>query len=149
MFAPFGNQTANQTATWHPEPHGRGTFGLLSSCITTLVLCVYTAVHLNIPEHGKEPQQYFRKIGWVVLGLLAPEIVAGNAWEQYRTATRITQVVHKAYPPALTSPWYKGSWASCKRAPRRWFSTGVGTEEVNTQETGQTRSVILTSHIVS
>ncbi|THX69538.1 hypothetical protein D6D05_08975 [Aureobasidium pullulans] len=129
MFAPFGNQTANQTATWHPEPRGRGTFGLLSSCITTLVLCVYTTIHLNIPEHGKERQQYFRKIGWVVLGLLAPEIVAWNAWEQYRTASRITQVVHKAYPPALTSPWYKLFWASCKRAPRRWFSTGVDTRE--------------------
>ncbi|TIA30028.1 hypothetical protein D6C78_09845 [Aureobasidium pullulans] len=129
MFAPFGNQTANQTATWHPEPRGRGTFGLLSSCITTLVLCVYTAVHLNIPEHGKERQQYFRKFGWVILGLLAPEIVAWNAWEQYRTASRITQVVHKAYPPALTSPWYRNFWASCKRAPGRWFSTGVDTEE--------------------
>ncbi|THV64358.1 hypothetical protein D6D28_09968 [Aureobasidium pullulans] len=129
MFAPFGNQTANQTATWHPEPRGRGTFGLLSSCITTLVLCVYTTIHLNIPEHGKERQQYFRKIGWVVLGLLAPEIVAWNAWEQYRTASRITQVVHKAYPPALTSPWYQLFWASCKRVPRRWFSTGVDTRK--------------------
>ncbi|THZ06595.1 hypothetical protein D6C93_01402 [Aureobasidium pullulans] len=129
MFAPFGNQTANRTATWHPEPHGRGTFGILSSCITTLVLCVYTAVHLNIPEHGKERQQYFRKFGWVILGLLAPEIVAWNAWEQYRTASRITQDVHKAYPPTLTSPWYKRFWASCKRAPRRWFSTGLDTKE--------------------
>ncbi|THV71660.1 hypothetical protein D6D29_09577 [Aureobasidium pullulans] len=130
MFAPFGNQTANRTATWHPESHGRGTFGLLSSCITTLILCVYTAVHLNIPEHGKERQQYFRKIGWVVLGLFAPEIVAWNAWEQYRTALRITQIVHKAYPPALTSPWYRIFWASCRWAPRRWFSTGVDTEEI-------------------
>ncbi|THW34039.1 hypothetical protein D6D21_09758 [Aureobasidium pullulans] len=124
MFAPFGNQTANQTATWHPEPRGRGTFGLLSSCITTLVLCVYTAVHLNIPEHGKERQQYFRKIGPA-----CPRNRCLNAWEQYRTASRITQVVHKAYPPALTSPWYRNFWASCKRAPRRWFSTGVDTEE--------------------
>lgn len=129
MFAPFGNQTANQTATWHPEPLGRGTFGLLSSCITTLVLCVYTAVHLNIPEHGKELQQWFRKIGWVVLGLLAPEIVAWNAYEQYRTASRINQVVYKVYPLALTSPWYKRFWASCKRTLRRWSSTGVDTKE--------------------
>ncbi|THZ14697.1 hypothetical protein D6C91_07176 [Aureobasidium pullulans] len=129
MLAPFGNQTANQTATWHPEPHGRGTFGLLSSCITTLVLCVYTAVHLNIPEHGKERQQYFRKFGWVVLGLLAPEIVAWNAWEQYRTASRITGVVHITHGPALTSPWYESFWVSCKRAPRRWFSTDVDAKE--------------------
>jgi hypothetical protein len=40
-------------------------------------LCVWTAIHLNLPENKKTTQQYWRKLGWLVLGLLAPEIVCG------------------------------------------------------------------------
>ncbi|TIA22046.1 hypothetical protein D6C81_03552 [Aureobasidium pullulans] len=43
MFTPFGTLASNQTAAWHPEPRERGTFSILSSCVTTLVLCVWTA----------------------------------------------------------------------------------------------------------
>lgn len=107
MFTPFGTLASNQTAAWHPEPRERGTFSILSSCLTTLVLCVWTAVHLNIPETGKEHLQKYRRAGWLVLGLLAPELVAWNAWEQYRKASRITQKVYQTYPRTPTSTWYR------------------------------------------
>ncbi|KAF1355436.1 hypothetical protein BDV97DRAFT_345548 [Delphinella strobiligena] len=44
----------SESAVWHPEPDYRGTFGILSLCLTTMFLCIWTAVHLNIPEFGKE-----------------------------------------------------------------------------------------------
>lgn len=110
MFTPFGTLASNQTAAWHPEPRERGTFSILSSCVTTLVLCVWTAVHLNIPKTGKEHLQKYRKAGWLVLGLLAPELVAWNAWEQYRKASRITQKVYQTYPRTPTSTWYRRGW---------------------------------------
>ncbi|THV67146.1 hypothetical protein D6D28_07722 [Aureobasidium pullulans] len=110
MFTPFGTLASNQTAAWHPEPRERGTFSILSSCVTTLVLCVWTAVHLNIPKTGKEHLQKYRKAGWLVLGLLAPELVAWNAWEQYRKASRITQKVYQTYPRTPTSTWYRRAW---------------------------------------
>ncbi|THX54340.1 hypothetical protein D6D06_05561 [Aureobasidium pullulans] len=110
MFTPFGTLASNQTAAWHPEPRERGTFSILSSCVTTLVLCVWTAVHLNIPKTGKEHLQKYRKAGWLVLGLLAPELVAWNAWEQYRKASRITQKVCQTYPRTPTSTWYRRAW---------------------------------------
>ncbi|KAK3345005.1 hypothetical protein B0H65DRAFT_573650, partial [Neurospora tetraspora] len=36
---------------WVTEPDIRGTFSILSTCIVTLVLCVWTAIHLNVPGH--------------------------------------------------------------------------------------------------
>ena len=48
MTLDFG--TARNETVWQPEPGNRGTYGLLSSCVITMVLCVWTAVHLNIPE---------------------------------------------------------------------------------------------------
>ncbi|KAF7886085.1 hypothetical protein EAF00_010188 [Botryotinia globosa] len=69
---------------WVSEPDGRGTWSLLYSCVGTLVACVYTAIHLNIPPtREKAYLGWARKAKWVMIALLAPEIVAYTAFEQY------------------------------------------------------------------
>lgn len=78
MSSFYGTSPANGTAKWHPEPPGRGTFGILSSCLITMALCVWTAVHLNIPEKGQTgifTPQMRRKIIFLLIGLFAPELV--------------------------------------------------------------------------
>jgi hypothetical protein len=82
MISPFGNATILPAAAWNPEPTRRGTFGILSSCLITMSLCIWTAVHLNLPEHKKESEQVKRKVWWLLLGLLAPELVVWSAWRQ-------------------------------------------------------------------
>jgi hypothetical protein len=62
--------------TWKAEPGTRGTFSILSTCLLTLILCVWTAVHLNIPEYGKAASQIRRKLGWLLISLLAPELAS-------------------------------------------------------------------------
>lgn len=102
MFSPFGDPTASASAAWHSEPRGRGTFNILSSCLTTMILCVWTAVHLNIPERsGTTNQKFLRKPGWLLLALLAPEIVAWNAWEQRQIARELKNDFIKAFDPEL------------------------------------------------
>jgi hypothetical protein len=64
-----------QYHSWKPEPLVRGTFSILSSSLLTMILCVWTAVHLNIPEHGKAKEQIWRRLGWMAIALLAPEMV--------------------------------------------------------------------------
>ena len=72
---------------WVSEPRGRGTWSLLYSCIFTLFLCVYTAIHLNVPpQHESSFVFYMRKTKWVLIALLAPEIVLYSAWLQWRSA---------------------------------------------------------------
>jgi hypothetical protein len=80
MFSPFGSMPANATAAWHPEPDFRGTYSILSSCLLTMALCVWTALHLNVPEHKKPFQQTLRKFGYLVTGLFAPEVVCHNSY---------------------------------------------------------------------
>lgn len=93
MINVFGNVTTNRTSAWAPEPTVRGTWGILSSCIITISLCIWTAVHLNIPEHHKTKQQIWRKLKWLIIGLLAPEMVAYVAWHQRKKAKEILQQV--------------------------------------------------------
>lgn len=75
MFSPYGS-TNDTIVGWMPEPKSRGTSSILTTCILTLVLCVWTAVHLNIPQYKHAGAQLGRKIGWLVMGMLAPEMVS-------------------------------------------------------------------------
>ena len=74
----FGNGT--NIVHWKSNCTTRGTFDILSTCIITLVLCVWTAVHLNVPPPGSVWRPKVRKTAWLVLALLAPELVAFTAW---------------------------------------------------------------------
>jgi len=78
MWQPFGSAPANGTASWRGSPDERGTLNILSICIITLLLCAYTSLHLNIPQHGKTGwrHQIWRRTLWVVVGLGAPELVS-------------------------------------------------------------------------
>jgi hypothetical protein len=70
----FGN-ASEPVGGWRPEPLQRGTWSILSSCIITMTLCVWTSVHLNIPEHGKAHLQKYWKVCWLLIALFAPEFV--------------------------------------------------------------------------
>jgi hypothetical protein len=116
--------SSNTTTSWMPEPKTRGTWGILSSCIITLSLCVWTAVHLNVPEHRKvrlEPWQFWknpqlhRKVLWLLLGLLAPEIVAYAAWAQRRQAEALMKGVNEFYNVALPPTLFQRAWAKTCR----------------------------------
>lgn len=93
----FGNATINGTATWVPEPNGRGTWSLLSTCIITVSLCVWSAVHLNISQHQKTSSHYWRKAKWLLLGIFAPELLAYIAWQQRQEASRLCQKIRAIY----------------------------------------------------
>lgn len=89
----FGN-TAERSG-WVSEPDRRGTFGILSACVATTLLCVWTALHLNVPLpsetrwHWYGSIRFWRKTLWLVLGLLAPDLVVYTAWYQFAEARKV------------------------------------------------------------
>ncbi|KAI5838478.1 hypothetical protein DFP73DRAFT_600000 [Morchella snyderi] len=80
---------ARDPRTYVPEPEGRGTMGLILSCLITLTLCVWTAIHLNIIVDPSLGKNLCRKTLWVFIGLFAPELVLWAAFEQWRNARAI------------------------------------------------------------
>ncbi|KAF8538104.1 hypothetical protein BDD12DRAFT_929078, partial [Trichophaea hybrida] len=77
---------------WVSAPATRGTFKILYSCTFTLALCVYSAIHLNLPSEENKFTYYRRKSKWVVVAIFAPEIVLYTAWEQWLTVKQITEL---------------------------------------------------------
>ena len=97
LAAPTQALTQNFTALrtdiappWVPDPDNRGTWSLLYSCVFTLVLCVWTAIHLNVPSYQESQiSQWLRKLKWVVLAVIAPELGVYAACEQYLQAKEL------------------------------------------------------------
>lgn len=92
----FGALPANgervETVGWQSDPNGRGTFTLVSSCVLTLTICVYSAMHLNVPPHRESTFQFWlRNIKWGLLGIFGPELVIFIAWKQYLSAKSIVK----------------------------------------------------------
>lgn len=88
----IGNSKANTTDTvgFVREDNQRDTISLLISCFATLGLCVYSAVHLNIPRKGKSNYRVLLKeLQWCVIGLFAPELILYTAWRQLASARQL------------------------------------------------------------
>jgi hypothetical protein len=90
-----GNATT-ETVGWVSDPGGRGTFGLILSCLLTLGICVWSAMHLNIPPQD-EPvvRTWIRHTKWGLVGVVAPELVVFAAWRQYNSARELHAQVTK------------------------------------------------------
>jgi hypothetical protein len=79
---------------WMAEPKVRGTMGILKSCLITLGLCVWTAIHLNIDPIRTRTRFLLFKTGWVLAGILAPELVLTWAFVQFMEARAVRQHMH-------------------------------------------------------
>lgn len=72
----------NQTINWNPTPNTRGTSSILSSCILTLAISMWSAIHLNIPSKNWVKWQWAEKSIHLLWGILSPEMIAYIALEQ-------------------------------------------------------------------
>lgn len=88
LALPTPNTTEVQPA-WVPEPRGRGTFSLLLSCIVTLVLCIWTAIHDDVIPNPTFQKRLTSKLAWMLLSLFIPEIVIAHAISQWKEARKL------------------------------------------------------------
>ncbi|KAF5879104.1 uncharacterized protein Bfra_006309 [Botrytis fragariae] len=101
--APFLKPSNETTTGWVSDPNGRGTFSLVVSCLLTLSLCVWSAMHLNIPRpYHPTIQEFIIGIRWGVVGIFAPELVVFAAWRQYNSATALKALVQDRISEVMT-----------------------------------------------
>ena len=85
MSAPTGPSSS----PFVPDPIGRGTIGLVTSCVVTLSLCVWTAIHLNINPSKNKWRRLLSKLGWTATAIIAPEIILWRAIVQFVAAREL------------------------------------------------------------
>lgn len=72
-----------------PNPTGRGTIEVIFSCIVTLGLCIWTAVHPDVVANKTILGHLIYKTSWMMTALVVPEIVVSNSFHQWREAKRV------------------------------------------------------------
>lgn len=86
--------SASRLAGYVQDPNGRGTPSLLISCVLTLILCVWSALHLNVPSRNHTPvSDLWLNTRWIITGIYAPELVVFAAWRQWCSAKLLHKLV--------------------------------------------------------
>ena len=88
--------TASQSQArqgWTPEPNcASGTASIIWQCLSTIALCTYTAVHLNVPPAQlSNTASLGRKLLAVIFGIIAPEMWAWCAASELLVAREIVK----------------------------------------------------------
>lgn len=74
---------------WVDQPNQRGTMDIIVSCVATLFICLWTMLHLNLPApDDSDWTKLWRKLRWLLLGILAPELPMLFAFAQWASAKR-------------------------------------------------------------
>lgn len=137
ISAAAGNRTLLNTqilTLWALKPGLRGTFDIFWSCLLTLMSCVYTAIHLNVPPAGEGKWQSLgRKLKWVVVALCAPEVILCCALNQFLEARKLVNELNKlraTQHPSVVHVGRKASLRPISRTslnrvlnPAAWIST--------------------------
>ena len=82
---------------WEDSPNQRGTLDIIWSCITTLAICCWVMLHLNVPA---KTDTYWtlvlRRSRWLMFALLSPELVMLFACGQWASAQRSVADMHSS-----------------------------------------------------
>lgn len=92
--------TINATVAWQPAPKFRSTSNILISCLSTLFICVWSALHVDIATGRSTWMRYQSKLGWVFIGLFCPELLFFIAFKQFKMALLLTIKAHEYLPIA-------------------------------------------------
>ncbi|RSM18256.1 hypothetical protein CDV31_002982 [Fusarium ambrosium] len=76
---------------WVNSPNVRGTMDILQSCILTLLACIYTALHLDVPKRTSSWRLFLTKLKWVAITLFVPELPVFMAADQLHQAWKLRQ----------------------------------------------------------
>jgi len=88
--------TSPSEPSFVPDPSGRGTVGLLWTCILTLWPCVWTAIHLNVPRRdSKWWQRFLNKFSFAAMTLVFPELMLTVVVSQFFCAWRFAKEMNK------------------------------------------------------
>ncbi|RSL96035.1 hypothetical protein CDV31_013642 [Fusarium ambrosium] len=108
VLAPYENSTYDLrnviSRKWVDSPNIRGTLDILQSCVLTLVACIYTALHLDVPTKTKWHRILYSKVKWSLITLFAPEIVLYMAADQLFEAWNLRKKLKKSRLTQASAP---------------------------------------------
>lgn len=139
---------------WVSTDCGRGTSDILWSCLATILLCVWTVIHLPIPKYrGNSPlslrQWNVRSgIGTALISVIAPEFLTISAlvdlavaWQGKKSIKRLTQIDW-----TLTHQFFLDMGGVCIKSPSGRYLQLQTTEVISAMKASSDTSKSTTIH---
>jgi hypothetical protein len=101
MENPAANTTtpSDPQTSWVPEPKQRGTFGIISFCLSTMLICIWSTLHFNVPSRRcSTTRRFFYQVFWMFVALLAPELLLYTAINERISAGNLLKKVLEFHP---------------------------------------------------
>ena len=98
--------TANSPYLYVEGPKQRNTFGIFSFCFSTMIICMWSTLHFDIPttRHSRT-YRFFLRVSWMLVALLAPEALLCAAIHQRIDAATVAKEAIRYLPhQQLTKP---------------------------------------------
>ncbi|RPA85961.1 hypothetical protein BJ508DRAFT_158385 [Ascobolus immersus RN42] len=95
LYAGASAQNDTEKISWKPSPNERGTMEILTSCLITLSICVWTSIHLNVVSNPTTARLFLFRFGWMLVGIFAPEVTFWLAYQQWRNARGFLRDLHQ------------------------------------------------------
>lgn len=93
MFNYISKMNGTIINDWVDEPDGRGTWGILSTCVLTIILCCWTSVSPNLPAQTDGAFTRWRyKFDLACIALLGSEFLLLLVLGQWSSARRSIRV---------------------------------------------------------
>lgn len=81
---------------WTSSPNERGTLDVVWTCLSTLALCAWSAVHPNIPLEYRFWNAILDRVGLMVLAIIFPEMIISSALTQRRHARKLLSQINQS-----------------------------------------------------
>ncbi|CVL10974.1 hypothetical protein FPRO06_07955 [Fusarium proliferatum] len=78
--------TETEFVGWVPEDSNRGTWSLITSCLFTIAICTWTAIHPRI--HASRQLRHRHKFYQLVKAVLAPEMICLESLQEFLQARK-------------------------------------------------------------
>lgn len=95
MIPPADNSTSLRLSSASDATTTRATFDILSTCLSTLLICVWSTVHIDIPPRKQGAlQSLFQRLRWMVIGVFVPEWLLYIAVSQFIVAVNWLKIAY-------------------------------------------------------
>src|SRR6266480_1458383 len=81
---------------WNGGPAERGTADLIYSCLFTIFICAWNAVHMNVPaDDDGRVMTALRKVKWMLIAIIAPDLIALRSMAEFLSAWTLKTAIRK------------------------------------------------------
>ena len=118
-LGPLAKFGSDDVVPWVPETDYRTTWDIVVTCLSTLTICAWSAVHLDIPTTKSKGRKLLARICWTVVRILCPVIMLNHAVSQLHTSMSLCQFAREYISPhpekALANSWLRHIQLRLKR----------------------------------